>query len=96
MYLKAALAVVAVTTVSACAISPKDYESPPVLAESAMGPVTCQIYTHSQVTWDRSITRPAQMDAETADNLCRAEGKRIMDGGAPNYVPTVEAVPAPV
>ena len=93
MFFKACLAVAAVATLSACNITPQDYETPPVLAESAMGPVTCQIYTHEQVTWDRSITRPEKMDTKTADNLCRAEGKRIMEGGAPNYVPTVEAAP---
>lgn len=93
MYLKSALVIAAVATVSACAISPKDYESTPVIAESAMGPVVCQIYTHEQVTWDRSIQRPEKMDVDTADNLCRAEGKRIMEGGEPNYAPTVTAPP---
>ncbi|MBA4492276.1 hypothetical protein [Paracoccus sp. S1E-3] len=93
MYLKPALAVVAIATLSACSISPKDYETTPVIADSAMGPVICQIYTHEQVTWDRSIKRPEKMDTETADNLCRAEGKRIMEGGTPKYVPTTAAAP---
>ncbi len=96
MYAKVAFAVVAVAALSACSISPKDYETTPVIADSAMGPVICQIYTHEQVTWDRSIDRPDKMGVETADNLCRAEGKRIMEGGAPNYVPTVAAPAAPV
>lgn len=56
-----------------------------------MGPVVCQIYTHSQVTWDRSITRPENMGVETADNLCRAEGTRIMQGGTPKLAPTTAA-----
>ena len=96
MFFKACLAVAAVATLSACNITPQDYETPPVLAESAMGPVICQIYTHEQVTWDRSIDRPDKMGVETADNLCRAEGQRIMQGGEPKYVPVVTGtVPAP-
>lgn len=96
MYFKAASALAAVAVLSACAISPKDYESTPVIAQSPMGPVVCQIYTVGQVTWDRSIKRPEKMDADTADNLCRAEGKRIMEGGEPNYAPTVNTAAAPV
>lgn len=96
MYFKAASALAAVAVLSACAISPKDYESTPIIAQSPMGPVVCQIYTPGQVTWDRSITRPENMNAETADHLCRAEGKRIMEGGEPNYVPTVNTGAAPL
>ena len=94
MYTKVTLAVVAVAALSACSLNPKDYETTPVIADSAMGPVICQIYTHEQVTWDRSINRPDKMGVETADNLCRAEGQRIMQGGEPKYVPTVAATAA--
>lgn len=96
MYVKFALAAAAAVTVSACAMTPEQYETTPVIAQSPAGPVVCQIYTHEQVTWDRSINRPNAIDVATADNLCRAEGKRIMEGGAPNYVPTVEATAAPI
>lgn len=90
------LLIIAVAALSACSLNPKDYETTPVIADSAMGPVICQIYTHEQVTWDRSINRPGQMGVETADNLCRAEGQRIMQGGEPKYVPVVTGtVPAP-
>jgi len=87
MYVKITLAACAVAALSACNITPENYESAPVLAQSPMGPVTCQIYTREQVTWDRSINRPAAMDVRTADNICRMEGKRIMEGGTPNYAP---------
>ncbi|MFV0291713.1 MAG: hypothetical protein ACK5II_00170 [Paracoccus sp. (in: a-proteobacteria)] len=90
MYIKATVAIAAVALLSACTITPKQYESTPVIAQSPMGPVICQIYTHEQVTWDRSIDRPEAMDVTTADNLCRMEGQRIMQGGEPNYVPTVD------
>ncbi|HMQ40079.1 MAG TPA: hypothetical protein PKC09_02285 [Paracoccus sp. (in: a-proteobacteria)] len=96
MFKKMALVVAAVATLSACAITPKDYETTPVIAQSPLGPVICQIYTHEQVTWDRSIRRPEKMDTETADNLCRQEGQRILDGGEPNYVPTVDTTSAEV
>lgn len=89
MYTKIAFAAVAIATLSACSISPKDYETTPVIAQSPLGPVTCQIYTHEQVTWDRSINRPAGLDVVSADNTCRLEGRRIMEGGTPNYAPTV-------
>ncbi len=91
MSAKAPLLIIAVAALSACSLNPKDYETTPVIADSAMGPVICQIYTHEQVTWDRSIDRPEKMGVETADNLCRAEGTRIMQGGTPKYVPVVAA-----
>ena len=94
MYAKFALAAATVATLSACNITPEQYETQPVLAASPAGPVTCQIYTHEQVTWDRSINRPNSMSVTTADNLCRQEGHRIMKGGTPNYAPTVPATPA--
>ncbi|TKW65278.1 MAG: hypothetical protein DI616_15160 [Paracoccus denitrificans] len=91
MFTRFILAAASVAALSACAITPQQYESTPVLAQSPVGPVTCQIYTHEQVTWDRSINRPASMSVTTADNLCRQEGARIMQGGAPNYAPTAAA-----
>lgn len=94
MNTKFVAAAAAALVLSACAITPEQYETPPILADSPMGPVTCQIYTHEQVTWDRSINRPGAMDVKTADNLCRAEGDRIMKGGTPNYAPTVAGTPA--
>ncbi|MDO5643182.1 MAG: hypothetical protein Q4G26_12465 [Paracoccus sp. (in: a-proteobacteria)] len=95
MYLKPALAVAALAALSACNITPEQYETHPVFAESPLGPVVCQIYTHEQVTWDRSINRPERMTVATADNLCRQEGYRIMRGGTPNYVPVVETAVTP-
>ncbi len=95
MYIKFGLVIIAATTLSACAITPEQFESAPVLADSPAGPVTCQIYTHEQVTWDRSINRPASLSVATADSLCRQEGARIMKGGAPNYAPTATAPAAP-
>ncbi|WBU54144.1 hypothetical protein [Paracoccus sp. SCSIO 75233] len=88
MYVRALAAVIAFGTLSACAISPKDFESQPVLVDTAMGPVICQLYTPEQVTWDRSIGRPNAMDVATADTICRNEGKRIIQGGEPVYAPT--------
>lgn len=80
MFAKAAAFVVAGLTLTACAITPEDYETDPVLLQTAAGPVTCQLYTARQVTWDRSINRPASMSVETADALCRQEGYAEMRG----------------
>ncbi|WBU63317.1 hypothetical protein [Paracoccus aerodenitrificans] len=88
----AVIACVAIGTLAACNITPEQYESDPVLADSPMGPVTCQIYTHEQVTWDRSIARPEQMDVKTADAICWEEGRQILEGKEPVYAPTVTAV----
>lgn len=65
---------------SACSLDPRAYETTPVVVDTAAGPVTCQLYTHEQVTWDRATARPASMDVETADNICRAEGQRELSG----------------
>ena len=63
--------------VAAC--SPRDLETAPVTIDTAQGPVVCQLYTDEVVYWDRSINRPENTDVTTADNLCRAEGKRRFD-----------------
>lgn len=85
MFAKLIVITAAAAALSACAITPEQYETTPVIAQSPAGPVTCQIYTHEQVTWDRSINRPGSMSVAAADNLCRQEGQRIMQGGPPNY-----------
>lgn len=71
----------ALPLVAACA--PKDMETDPVVLQTPQGAVTCQLYTRSQVLWDRSIHRPETMDVETADALCIAEGKRELREGRP-------------
>ncbi|MDN3714019.1 hypothetical protein QWZ10_23610 [Paracoccus cavernae] len=48
--------------------------------QSAQGPVTCQLYTKSLTTWDRSIDRPAAMSVKAADAACQAEGQRQKNG----------------
>ena len=60
---------------SACA-TPENYETTPVVVQSAQGPVTCQLYTKSIVAWDRAIDRPAKMSVKAADEICQAEGRR--------------------
>ncbi|MFB9224130.1 hypothetical protein [Paracoccus cavernae] len=64
---------------SACA-TPENYETTPVVVQSAQGPVTCQLYTKSLTTWDRSIDRPAAMSVKAADAACQAEGQRQKNG----------------
>lgn len=81
----------AVLLLAACALDPRDYETTPVVVETAAGPVTCQLYTKEQVIWDRAIARPESMDVATADNLCRQEGVREK-GGAPQIVAEQVAV----
>jgi hypothetical protein len=60
---------------SAC--SPVDLETTPVQAQSAKGPVLCQLYTHDMVYWDRSIRRPDKMSASEADAICVAKGREV-------------------
>lgn len=72
------VALAALTALAAC--SPKQFESPPVTVQSAQGPVTCQLYTKGLLDWDRAVARPDMMSAETADALCKAEG-RARQGG---------------
>lgn len=64
-------------SLSACA--PRDMESTPVVVNTAQGPVTCQLYTHDVVYWDRALDRPAGMSVKLADDVCRAEGQRRID-----------------
>lgn len=82
MYAKTLLILAGGLALSACAMDPRAYESTPVVVNTAAGPVTCQLYTHEQVIWDRAIARPESMDVETADNICRAEGKRELPGAS--------------
>lgn len=60
--------------------SPTQFESEPVVLETAQGPVTCQLYTPQLVAWDRAIDRPATMSVRDADILCRNEGIRMQRG----------------
>ncbi|SDD31086.1 hypothetical protein SAMN05421538_101338 [Paracoccus isoporae] len=87
MYLRTALAIAAVGALSAC-INPEDFESAPVIADTPMGPVTCQLYTTGQTAWDRAIDMPVGMSIKTGDTYCRNEGVRILEGGEPVYAPT--------
>lgn len=63
--------------------SPRALETRPVVVDTEMGPVTCQLYTLEEVYWDRAIERPENMDVDAADDVCRAEGWRILRGGYP-------------
>lgn len=64
------------------ACSPRSMETPPVNVVSQDGEVTCQLYSLEMVHWDRAVARPERMGVQTADDICRAEGKRILRGGA--------------
>jgi hypothetical protein len=75
MYIKIVAVTLTALALTGCA-SPRDYETTPVRVDTAAGSVTCQLYTKSQVLWDRAINRPNSMDVTTADNVCRAEGAR--------------------
>ncbi|KUJ86119.1 hypothetical protein AVO45_03910 [Ruegeria marisrubri] len=66
--------------VSGCSISPESMETDPVLVETSQGIVTCQLYTQSRVLWDRAIDRPESMSVQEADEVCRNEGYRRMNG----------------
>ena len=56
--------------------SPSQFETAPVVLETPQGPVTCQLYTKADVSWDRAIDRPETMNVQQADALCRNEGIR--------------------
>ena len=68
--------VAALTVFLSGCISPEDYETAPVEVSTAQGIVTCQLYMHDRVIWDRAIHRPETMSVATADAVCVAEGKR--------------------
>ncbi|MFS4438423.1 hypothetical protein ACMA5I_09415 [Paracoccaceae bacterium GXU_MW_L88] len=68
-------ALVALGLVLAACSSPEAYETEPVVVNTAAGPVTCQLYTRTLHSWDRSIDRPESMDVDTADAICRKEGR---------------------
>lgn len=56
---------------------PASYETAPVEVTTARGIVTCQLYTHDRVLWDRAIDRPETMTVKDADDICVAEGYRV-------------------
>lgn len=75
------LAGVAALALAGCVGAPHQYETVPVSLETPKGPVVCQLYNLNTVIWDRSIDRPNNMDVQTADQLCRNEGYRIIRAG---------------
>ncbi|NOC44666.1 MULTISPECIES: hypothetical protein [Ruegeria] len=68
--------VVAIVT-TACIPTPEELETTPVKVQTPKGVVTCQLYRHDRVTWDRAIDFPAsKMSVPEADAYCRQEGQR--------------------
>ncbi|WP_170381119.1 hypothetical protein [Ruegeria atlantica] len=66
-----------VAGLTACIPSPEDLETEPVKVQTPKGEVTCQLYRHDRVTWDRAINFPAdKMSVPEADGYCRQEGQR--------------------
>ncbi|MFY2826639.1 hypothetical protein [Ruegeria sp. MALMAid1280] len=66
-----------VASLAACIPSPEDLETEPVKVQTPKGVVTCQLYRHDRVTWDRAIDYPAtKMSVPEADAYCRQEGQR--------------------
>lgn len=64
-----------------CIPTPEDLETTPVKVQTPKGVVTCQLYRHTQVTWDRAIDFPAtKMTVPEADAYCRQEGQRRLKG----------------
>lgn len=86
----------AVVLIAGCALDPRDYETTPVVVQTAAGPVTCQLYTKEQVVWDRAIARPNSMDVETADNICREEGVRELPRNRGTAQVPAETLPAEI
>ncbi|TRD13974.1 hypothetical protein [Palleronia caenipelagi] len=72
MKIFAALAIA--TTVVGC--SQANFESEPVVVPTEKGPVTCQLYGHNQVVWDKAILMPNTISDEEAHEICINEGTR--------------------
>ncbi|MEM7076440.1 MAG: hypothetical protein AAGA28_09915 [Pseudomonadota bacterium] len=73
----AAILAVAAIGLTGC-INPQRYETVPVQVQTAQGLVTCQLYTRNTVAWDRAIDIPPGMNIATGDQVCRAEGERLI------------------
>lgn len=56
--------------------NPSNYESKPVIVDTPLGNVVCQLYTKERLDWDRSISRPDAMTPEVADAYCHAQGRQ--------------------
>lgn len=95
MYVKPVIIASATLLLAACSLDPRNYETTPVVVQTAAGPVTCQLYTHEQVIWDRATARPNSMDVETADALCHQEGVRELPGNRAAATAAAPAAEAP-
>jgi hypothetical protein len=74
---KAVVMLPVLAALTACIPSPEDLETTPVQVNTPQGVVTCQLYRHDRVTWDRAIDFPAtKMSVKQADAYCRQEGQR--------------------
>lgn len=76
-----AITVAAAAVLISSGCSRAQYETEPVVLQSAQGPVTCQLYTKERVLWDQAISHPESMTREAADQICQAEGQRMKDAG---------------
>ena len=88
--MKLKLSVVAVlgaaTLIGGCTsgINLQDYATTPNAVQTAQGTVTCQHYRYDQILWDEAISAPTGMSIETADQICKNEGFRIIEEGTIN------------
>ena len=48
-----ATAIPLLAVLTACVPTPEDLETTPVQVQTPQGVVTCQLYRHNRVTWDR-------------------------------------------
>ncbi len=62
-------------------MSPESFETDPAEVTTCRGIVTCQLYTHNRVIWDRAIHRPETMSVSDAGTVCVNEGKRLARKG---------------
>ena len=75
-----AAAVPLLAILSGCVPTPEELETTPVQVRTPAGVVTCQLYRHDRVSWDRAIDFPAtKMSVATADNYCKQEGLRRLN-----------------
>lgn len=66
------------TIVAGCELTPDQFETPPVTVKTSQGFVSCQLYSHDYVLWDRAIDWPNVLNGEQADRYCQQEGRRKM------------------
>lgn len=69
------------TAVTLAGCSKASMETEPVMVDTPMGVVTCQLYTPSLLLWDTVISLPPGLSYDSGVDICKDAGRKQRANG---------------